>query len=125
VIAVAGDGKAAWLPLAERLALVRAAVADLERCEVAPFHGLLVDDVRRRGAVAVVRGIRSAGDYEHEWALANVNGRLDPGCETVCLLSRPDYAAISSSLVREVARHGGALDALVPGPVARALAAGK
>jgi pantetheine-phosphate adenylyltransferase len=125
VIAVAADGKASWLPLAERLALVRAAVADLERCEVTPFEGLLVAEVRRRRAAAVVRGIRSAGDYEHEWSLANVNGRLDPHCETVCLLSRPEYAAISSSLVREVARHGGALDALVPGPVALTLAAGR
>jgi pantetheine-phosphate adenylyltransferase len=125
VIAVAADGKAAWLPLAERLALVQAAVADLGRCEVVPFHGLLVEEVRRRGAVAVVRGIRSAGDYEHEWSLANVNSRLDPAFETVCLLSRPEFAAISSTLVREVARHGGALDALVPGPVARALAAGR
>jgi pantetheine-phosphate adenylyltransferase len=125
VIAVAADGKAAWLPLTERLALVRAAVAELAACEVVPFEGLLVAEVRRRGAVAVVRGIRSAGDYEHEWSLANVNGRLDPACETVCLLSRPEYAAISSSLVREVARHGGALDALVPAPIARLLAAGR
>jgi pantetheine-phosphate adenylyltransferase len=125
VIAVAADGKAAWLPLEERLALVRLAVAELGTCDVVPFEGLLVEEVRRQGAVAVVRGIRSAGDYEHEWSLATVNRRLDPACETVCLLSRPEYAAISSSLVREVARHGGALDALLPGPVARILAAGR
>jgi pantetheine-phosphate adenylyltransferase len=125
LIAVAADGKAAWLPLEDRLAQARAAVAGIAGCEVVPFEGLLVTEVRRRGAVAVVRGIRSAGDYEHEWSLANVNGRLDPACETVCLLSRPEFAAISSSLVREVARHGGALEALVPAPVARLLAAGR
>lgn len=122
VITVAGDGKAGWLPLAQRLDLVRAAVAAVPRCEVASFTGLLVAEAGRRGAVAVVRGIRSAGDYEHEWSLANVNGRLDASFETVCLLSRPEYAAISSSLVREVARHDGSLAALVPEPVARLLA---
>lgn len=121
VILVAADGKAAWLPLEVRLKLVKAATAGRDRCLVEAFSGLLVDEVRRRGATAVVRGIRSSGDYEHEWSLANVNARLEPACETVCLLSRPDLAAVSSSLVREVARHGGALDALVPVQVAAIL----
>ena len=121
-VLVAAAGKAGWLDADERVELVRAAVADLEGCDVAPFAGLLVDEVRRRGACAVVRGIRTAGDYEHEWSLAQVNSILAPEFETVCLLSRPDLAPVSSSLVREVARHGGALDGLVPAPVARRLA---
>ncbi len=121
LVVVAADAKAAWLPLEQRVELVRASLAGRDGCDVASFSGLLVEEARRRGACAVVRGIRSAGDYEHEWSLANVNARLAADFETVCLLSRPDLAAVSSSLVREVARHGGALSALVPAPVAAAL----
>jgi pantetheine-phosphate adenylyltransferase len=121
-VVVAESGKAGLLGLEERVDLFRQAVAGRSRVEVHPFGGLLVDEVRRRGADAVVRGIRTAGDYEHEWSLAGVNALLSPDVEYVYLLARPALAAVSSTLVRDVIRHGGALDELVPAPVARALA---
>jgi len=113
-VVVAEAAKAAFLPLETRIDLLRRATAELSGCEVAGFSGLLVDEVARRGAVGVVRGIRSAGDYDHEWALAGVNTLLAPDLECVYLLARPDLAAISSTLVRDVARHGGDLTRLVP-----------
>ncbi|MFO7652493.1 MAG: pantetheine-phosphate adenylyltransferase [Candidatus Krumholzibacteriia bacterium] len=116
-VVVAEAGKAAFLPVSERVELARAAATGLPGCDVQGFGGLLVDEVRRRGAVGVVRGIRSSGDYEHEWALANVNRLLAPDFECVYLLARPDLAAVSSTLVRDVARHGGDLEALVPSAV--------
>ncbi|MEZ4388335.1 MAG: pantetheine-phosphate adenylyltransferase [Candidatus Krumholzibacteriia bacterium] len=116
VVLVAAGGKAGLLPVEERVRLFRASLDGLD-CEVEAFEGLLVDEVRRRGAVAVVRGVRSAMDYEHEWSLHGVNGALLPGLETVWLPARADLAAISSTLVRDVARHGGPLDSLVPPPV--------
>ena len=121
-VVVARSGKAGLLDVDERVDLFRAAVADLDAVEVHPFDGLLVDEVGRRGATAVVRGIRTPGDYEHEWSLAGVNALLAADIEYVYLLARPDLAAVSSSLVRDVIRHGGSLDKLVPAPVARALA---
>lgn len=125
-ILVASGGKAGFLPAPQRVDLWQqclAAEPDLRGCEVAVFQGLLVDEVARRQACAVVRGLRSVGDYEHEWSLHGVNRTLQPGFETVWLPARPELAALSSSLVREVARHRGPLDDLVPVPVARALAA--
>lgn len=121
-VAVAASGKAGLLDLDERVRLFRASVAHLPDVAVEPFSGLLVDEVRRRGATAVVRGIRTQGDYEHEWTMAGVNALLSADVEYVYLLARPHLAAISSTLVRDVMRHGGALDRLVPAPVARALA---
>lgn len=119
-VLVAADGKAGLLPVDQRVALFRASLGDLD-CEVEGFAGLLVDEVRRRGAIAVVRGVRSAMDYEHEWGLHGVNCALLEGFESVWLPARGDLAALSSSLVRDVVRHGGPLDALVPPPVADAL----
>jgi pantetheine-phosphate adenylyltransferase len=113
-IVVAATGKAGWLSVDERLDLLRKSVAHLSGVEVHPFSGLLVDEVRSRGATAVIRGIRCAGDYEHEWSLAGVNSLLAEGIEYVFFLARPDLAVISSTLVRDVIRHGGSLARLVP-----------
>jgi len=127
VVLVAASGKAGLLPADQRAELLRASLADragLADCTVETFGGLLVDEVRRRSAVCVVRGVRSAADYAHEWGLHGVNRTLLPGFETVWLPARPEMAAVSSSLVRDVARHGGDLSGLVPAPVAAALAAG-
>ena len=120
-VVVAAHGKADLLPVSERVRLFRESVTHLDGVEVHPFTGLLVDEVRARGADAVIRGIRTAGDYEHEWSLAGVNALLAADVEYVYLLARPAIAAISSSLVRDVIRHGGPLEKLVPPPVAAAL----
>ncbi len=121
-VVIAEMGKAALLPVEQRVALFQESIQDLDRVEVQPFSGLLVDEVQRLGAVGVIRGIRTAGDYEHEWALAGVNSLLDDKVEYIYFLARPEMAAVSSTLVRDVLRHGGALDKLVPRPVAKALA---
>lgn len=120
-LAVAAGGKATLFDLDERVALVRASVDGLPGCCVEPLRGLLIEEVRRLGAVAVVRGIRSLGDYQHEWSMAALNRALAPECETVFLLARPELSVLSSTLVREVARLGGDLAPFVPAPVAAAL----
>ena len=121
-VAVAQAGKAGLLDLDERVDLFRSSVQGLGNVEVHPFSGLLVDEVSRQGAQAVIRGIRTPGDYEHEWSLAGVNALLAADIEYIYLLARPSLAAVSSTLVRDVIRHGGPLEKLVPAPVAKALA---
>ena len=73
-------------------------------------------------ATAVVRGIRSAADLEYERQLALTNRAMAPDLETVLLLSSPEHAHVSSTLVRQIARLGGDLSPFVPPSVARALA---
>lgn len=123
-VVVAEMGKAGLLPLAERVRLLQESVVHLPQVTVEPFSGLLVEEVRHRQAAAVIRGIRTAGDYEHEWSLAGVNALLAAEVEYVYFLARPELAAISSTLVRDVIKHRGSLDKLVPAPVARALGDG-
>jgi len=120
-VVVAEMGKAGLLPVDERVRLFRESINHLPNVEVHAFSGLLVDEVRRWGAVAVIRGIRTAGDYEHEWTLAGVNALLASDVEYVYFLARPGMAAVSSTLVRDVIRHNGPLEKLVPEAVVKAL----
>ena len=121
-VVVAATAKADLLSVEQRVELIQVSIEHLPGVQVAAFSGLLVDEVHARGAQCVIRGIRCAGDYEHEWTLAGVNALLADDVEYIYLLARPTLAAISSSLVRDVVRHGGDLAGLVPAPVARALA---
>ncbi len=123
VVLVVEDGKAGLFPVATRVGMIRSAVAELPGVEVKGFGGLLVDTVAELGAAAVIRGIRCAGDYEHEWSLAGVNFLLANDVEFVYFLARPQLAAISSTLVRDVLSHGGSLEKLVPPEIASVLMA--
>jgi len=120
-VVIAETGKAGLLPIEERIDIFRQSVAKMDNVEVHGFSGLLVDEVQRRGADAVVRGIRSSGDYEHEWSLAGVNALLSADVQYIYFLARPDLAAVSSTLVRDVVRHQGDLSRLVPPAVVTAL----
>lgn len=120
-VAVAKGTGGEMFTLQERVDMFAAALQGLSRCRVVSFAGLLVDELQRQGAVAAVRGIRSGADYQQEWSLAGMNGRLWPEGEYVYLLARPELAFISSSLVRDVARHGGDVSAFVVPVVAEAM----
>ena len=88
--------------------------------EVTSFSGLLVDHVREVGADVVVKGLRTAEDYEYETQMAQMNHHMT-GMETMFLPTRPHYRFISSSLVKEIARLGGSVAGLVPDVVEKAL----
>ena len=109
--------------LEERMALVRAACADRENVTVQPLTGLLVDFAAAHGARVVIKGLRAVSDFEYELAMALMNHRLRPEIDALYLMASAEHSFISSSLVREVARLGGALDGLVPPVVQRAMAA--
>lgn len=123
-VVVAETGKAGLLDVDRRVWLFRRSVEHLPNVAVEPFSGLLVDEVRRRGATAVVRGIRTNADYEHESALAGVNALLDADVEYIYFLARPGMVSVSSTLVRDVIKHQGPLEKLVPAPVIEFLTRG-
>jgi pantetheine-phosphate adenylyltransferase len=105
----------------ERMALIRAAVEDDPRVEVRSFSGLVVDFARQIGVTVVLRGLRAVADFEYEYQMALMNRHLSPGLETMFMVPSVEVSYVSSSLVREVARFGGDIDALVHPAVARAL----
>lgn len=115
------DTKQAEFPLDERLAMIREAVDGLESVRVGSFDGLLVDYAREQGARLILRGIRAVSDYEYELQMALMNRKLAPEIETVFMLPAERYSYLSSRLVKEVCRHGGRIDDLVPPLVARRL----
>ncbi len=105
----------------ERVELIRKAIADLPNVEVEPFRGLTVNFAKRVKAKAMVRGLRMSADFEREFDMAMMTKKLFPGLEFVCLMSSVEYQFLSSSLMKEAASLGGAIDDLVPKHVAAAL----
>jgi pantetheine-phosphate adenylyltransferase len=118
IVAVLGNpSKPALFGIDERIAISREVFAGRPTLEAEPFDGLLVDFARRRRAVAVVRGLRGAVDFDYESQMAMMNRHLHDAVDTLFLIPAPRVAFISSSLVKEVAALGGAIDGLVPDAV--------
>lgn len=87
--------------------------------EIASYEGLTIDFCKRCNANVLLRGLRSAGDFEYEKSIALINRTLVPEIETVFLLSIPEYAHISSTIVRELIRYNGDISKLVPDCIIR------
>ena len=113
--------KAGFLPVEERLRLIRLACGELDNVTAGSWDGLLADYVRKTGAVCVVRGLRGGDDLVSESRMAELNRRLNPQVETVFLPARPEHACLSSSAVREILAFGGSVAGLVPPAVEEAL----
>jgi pantetheine-phosphate adenylyltransferase len=114
--------KAPLFSVDERIAQITAAVADFgANVEVSGFDGLTVDFARRNQAGFIVRGLRAVSDFEAELQMAHTNRKLQPGVDTVFLMSALDFGYLSSSLAKEVAQFGGEIAGMVPEPVAAAL----
>ena len=109
--------------LPERVEMVRVVTKDLPQVEVEAFHGLLVHFVREHGAHAIIRGLRAVSDFEFELQVALMNRNLDQNAETVFLMPSQEYIYLTSTIIKEVARHGGNLTGLVHPEIARHLAA--
>jgi pantetheine-phosphate adenylyltransferase len=105
----------------ERVELIRKSIADLPNVKVEPFRGLTVNFAKRVKARAMVRGLRMSADFEREFDMAMMTKKLFPALEFVCLMSSVEYQFLSSSLLKEAASLGGAIDDLVPKHVAAAL----
>jgi pantetheine-phosphate adenylyltransferase len=104
----------------ERVTLLKEVTNDMDNVEVEAFSGLLVDFARRRGADVVVKGLRAVTDFEYEIQMAQMNHSLS-GLETLFITTAPQWSFLSSSLLKEVARFGGDVAALVPPVVAERL----
>jgi pantetheine-phosphate adenylyltransferase len=106
----------------EREAFLREALVGHETIIIDPFNELVVDLARRWEAQVILKGLRAISDFEHEFAMAQLNRRLAPDVETVFMMASPEHSYLSSSGVREIAAFGGSVSDLVPPGVARRLA---
>lgn len=122
VVAVAPNpAKHPLFDLAERLDMTRLVMKDIGQVEVTSFNGLLVDYVERSGAHAIIRGLRAISDFEHEFQMALINRKLARHVETVFLMPSEEYSYLSSTIIKDVAKHGGSLSEFLHGEVARRL----
>lgn len=102
---------------AQRLEMISEAVRDIERADVDCFTGLLVEYVKSKNAVAIIRGLRAMSDFEYEFQMALMNRRIERSVqpvETVFMLPSEEYVYLTSSVVKEVARYGGDVSEFVP-----------
>jgi pantetheine-phosphate adenylyltransferase len=113
--------KAPLFSTKERVAMIREIFGGRSRVAVRSFHGLLVDFARASGTRVIIRGLRAISDFEYELQMALMNRNLAADIETFFMMPNVKYSFLSSNLVKEVIALGGAVDGLVPAPVARRL----
>lgn len=101
----------------ERVEMLRIATAHIPNIRVDCFSGLLNEYVRRQNASIIVRGLRALSDFEYEFERALLIKKIDPGMETVFMMTTADYSFVSSTGVKELAKFGGNISGLVPAAV--------
>ncbi|HFQ5405080.1 TPA: pantetheine-phosphate adenylyltransferase [Vibrio vulnificus] len=122
IIAVAASpSKNTMFTLEERVNFAQQVTHHLDNVTTQGFSGLMVDFARDVDANVLIRGLRTTVDFEYEFGLTNMYRRLLPGLESVFLTPSEEHAFISSTIVREVAIHGGDVTQFVPTVVAEAL----
>ncbi len=124
ILAVAkSTPKKTCFTLEERVDMARETFQGEPRIVIESFDGLLMDYVERRGAGAILRGLRAVSDFEYEFQMALMNRRLSRDVQTVFLMTDYKWMYLSSTIVKEVSLHGGNVKGLVPEPVLARLTA--
>lgn len=109
---VNGSKKSAFT-MEEKAGFLRCMTQHLPNVEIDTFGGLLADYVAEKGACAIVKGLRAVSDFEYEFQMALANKKLNGGAETVFLMTDQNYLYLSSTIVRDIARHGGDISGFV------------
>ena len=122
IVAVATNAfKQSLFTIEERLEMVRISLEGYPQVSIDTFDGLLVKYAKGKNARAILRGLRAVTDFEYEFQLAMMNRRLEPGVETVFLMTGLRWVFLSSSILKEAAIHGGDIEGMVPEIVHRKL----
>jgi len=122
IAVLANSAKTGLFTIDERIKMAREAAAHLSNVRVDTWSGLLVDYCKTHDIRAIVKGLRAVSDFDYELQMAQMNLQLK-GVDTLLMATKPAYSFLSSSLVREIARYGGDVSALVPSGVLNALQA--
>jgi pantetheine-phosphate adenylyltransferase len=117
-VAVAqNSSKTALFTADERAAMLREVLPKSSKLAVTTFRGLVIDFCKAQGITAILRGVRTVSDFEYEYQMALTNRHLSPGVETVFVMPSVQFSYVSSSLIKEIVRHGGDVSAFVPAAV--------
>jgi len=115
IVAIGENGeKKSFFPLEQRLGWLRDIFEGEPKIEITSYTGLTVDFCQKQSIPFILRGLRTAADFEFERGIGQMNKLMVPGIETVFLLCEPEYASLSSSIVRDIIRNGGDVRQFIP-----------
>jgi pantetheine-phosphate adenylyltransferase len=106
--------KQGFFPLDKRIEWIKKVFEHDPNVEVVKYDGLTIEFCRKIKARYILRGLRTAADFEYEWSIAQMNKAMYPELETVFLLTLPEYIHVNSSIVRDIIRHGGDASLFLP-----------
>jgi pantetheine-phosphate adenylyltransferase len=106
--------KTSFLDIHTREQILKSVFVNEPKIEIETYEGLTVEFCKKIGAAYMLRGIRTVSDFEYEKAIAQMNHSLEPGIESIFILSKPGYSSISSTIVRDILRHKGNVAQFVP-----------
>ncbi len=119
IIAVGyNSNKRDFFPLDDRMQWIRDVFVNDDRIRVEKYEGLTVDFAREIGCTHILRGIRTAADFEYERAIAQVNKAMS-GIDSVFLLTTPEHTPVNSSIIRDIVKHGGNAGQFLPEAIQR------
>ena len=105
----------------QRVELIQQGLEGLKHVEILPFDNLLTDFAQENNATVIIKGLRAVSDFEYELQMGLMNRNLDEAIETLFMIPSQEYSFLSSSFVKEIAKHGGDIHKLVPKAVAKKL----
>ncbi len=114
VVVFTNSEKDPMFSVEERVKMLEITCEHLPNVTVASSRGLLVDYAKKHDIRVIVKGLRAVSDFDYEFKMALMNKQLSPDIETVFMITALQYLYLSSSLVKEVASHGGRITDLVP-----------
>ena len=117
VVVLSNPTKTTLFTVEERTELVKKVLEQHPNIEVDSFDGLLADYVKKRGACAVVRGLRAVTDFEYEFQMALINKRMNPEFETMFLTTSAEYLYLSSSVIKQIASFNGDVSDFIPAEI--------
>src|ERR1700712_3467864 len=106
--------KQGFLSVEKREQMLRAVFEMEPKVHIVAYEGLTTNFCKQIGASYMIRGIRTVSDFEYEKAIAQMNHALEPDIESIFIVSKPGYSSISSTIVREIMRHGGDVAQFIP-----------
>lgn len=122
IVAVLNNpSKKSMFTIDERIKLLKEVLKDYDNIEVDSFSGLLVNYALEKDCTKIIRGLRAVSDYEYELQMASANKKQVEAIETFFMVSRGEYAFLSSSIVKEIASFGGNISCFVPTEIEKAI----
>lgn len=115
IVAIGNNSsKTGFFSIAERIELIEMTFTGVANVEIVSYAGLTVDFCKQVGAQFMLRGIRTAADFEYERAVAQMNKSMLPEVESVILLTTPELTPVNSTIVRDILRYDGDVDQFLP-----------